>query len=217
MRIIPGLPVIWRDTDQIQIGLDPRTGIILSGLNKSELAFVDSLSTPQSELELKARIRSLRLPAARVNEIVTMLDKAHVLTREDLSFPDAVAGVRLHGSIPHQRRHAHVLFTRGDYVSCVAALILADAGVGRIECQDNSSVTHTDHPLLQKQSRGMPRCLAWKSLLQQPQGAPQRATRPTVVAVSGSHLINPATTAQWLAYGVPIVHTWTEEVNLIVG
>ncbi|WP_216382607.1 hypothetical protein [Arcanobacterium phocae] len=217
MQIIPGLPVVWRETDQLQIGLDPRTGIVLSGLTKNERTFVDSLSVPQSDFELASRVKRLNLASARVKEIISMLTKAHVLTTSDMTIPDATSGVRLHGSVPDRRSNAHIVFVRGDYVSMVAALIISDAGIGHITCRDSSAVAHLDHPRLATRFTGLPRYLAWDNVFHNQNHQSLASFQPTAVVISHPYVINPATTAGWLTAGTPIVHVCTEEVDLVVG
>ena len=53
-HIREGLGVFWRDRNTLQIGLDPRTGVTVGGLNRTEQDFVASLSRPLSATEVEA-------------------------------------------------------------------------------------------------------------------------------------------------------------------
>lgn len=217
MQIIPGLPVLWREVDQIQIGYDPRTGVILSGLAPHELEFVDSLSRPQSDLELAHRARQLHLSQPRVRDIVAMLDKAQVITTSQVGSPDVASSLRVRGHAPQYRSTAHVRFARGDYVSVVAALILADAGVGIITCRDNASVQETDHPQMAESYTGIPRHLALTHVLRARGMMNDEVIPPTVAVETGPYVINPVNGNHWLSAGIPVVHACIEEVDVVVG
>ncbi|USR79758.1 hypothetical protein [Arcanobacterium pinnipediorum] len=217
MQIKPGLPVVWRETDQIQIGLDPRSAVILNGLTAQELHFVDSLSASHSDIDLSIRARTHDVSLERARSIIAMLERSGVLTRETAASADSAAHLRLHNRISQSRQRAHVVFPRGDYLSTAAAVILRDAGITALSCRDTSMVGSQDHRLLATDYLGIPRYLAFRSALNLTTDSPEVLQPPTVVVETGSYSLNPAHSAQWLSAGIPIVHGWVEEIDVVVG
>lgn len=79
MRILPGLPLVWRDLNTVQIGLDPRTGTVLHGLGHNEQLFLSYLTRPHSPTELLLRAHRCKVSKERMQEIVDALSSAGVL------------------------------------------------------------------------------------------------------------------------------------------
>ncbi|MFY9263753.1 MAG: hypothetical protein GX483_05585 [Actinomycetaceae bacterium] len=218
MQITPGLSVFWRETDQIQIGLDTRTGIVLEGLNAAELAMVDSLTRPQGEIELRERARKTRIPVARLSNILSMLRRANVLVDEVPPIPDSAAWLRTRHAVPFQRADVSVEFSRLNYVSVAIALLLADAGIGGISSTDETSIGTNDHPLLVGQYFAMPLLRALTKVLRERYPEIRLGgVAPGIAVVSGSHLVDPVVSRTYLARELPVLHVWIEEVDIFVG
>ena len=45
LRIKRGVPVLWRDEDVVQLGLDPAHSVVLGGLGAGDRALLDRLHT----------------------------------------------------------------------------------------------------------------------------------------------------------------------------
>jgi bacteriocin biosynthesis cyclodehydratase domain-containing protein len=175
-----GLRALWRDRDTLQIGVDPRRAIGLSGLGAA--AAVVSLldgSRDTAEVEHAARERGIPVEATRL--VLRLLAGAGVLD----DFPAA-----LHRSLPAQlrarlgpdlacvslasgdsdggartfarRRAAAVrVYGAGRVGACVAAL-LAASGVARVSCRDSGATGYADLSPggLSRDDIGLPRAAA---------------------------------------------------------
>lgn len=89
MMIIPGLSVYWRSETSLSIGLDSRTGVLIDDLPKAELCFIDRLTQPVVDLDIRRLGRKFALPVKRQDEIIAMLQTAGVLVDDVPPLPIA--------------------------------------------------------------------------------------------------------------------------------
>ena len=199
-HIREGLGVFWRDRNTLQIGLDPRTGVTVGGLNRTEQDFVASLSRPLSATEVEASAHRMRIASARRTEILDMLDRAAVLAQP----PRSLSG-------------ACVQLTNLDALGVSIALALAEAGVGAIVFGPNmGAVGRDDHPALAKRL-GLPRAQAFLTALRSASVGIRTSGTPDVAVVTGSRLIDPSATGDLCGRGVPHLLAWVEEVDACIG
>ena len=199
-HIREGLGVFWRDRETLQIGLDPRTGVTISGLTRVEQDFVAALSRPLSETELDASAHKLHISASRRAEILDMLDRAAVL---DVPQPDL--------------SETCVRLTNLDALGVAIALALAEAGVGSVVFDASTGVVGpNDHPALVRWL-GLPRGQALLTALRSVRVDVRTSGEPDVAVVTGSRLIDPAATGDLCGQGIPHLLAWVEEVDICVG
>jgi bacteriocin biosynthesis cyclodehydratase domain-containing protein len=79
-QIKPALRRAWRDDATLQIGLTPETGVILAGLDAVDAQLIDHLDGTQRVADLIRWAGTRGIPAARVRELLGLLDSAGVLT-----------------------------------------------------------------------------------------------------------------------------------------
>jgi hypothetical protein len=157
-----GLLPLWRDTDTVQIGIDPRRAAALTGLGTAA-AVLSLLDGSRDADELARTAQAYGIPAATANRVLGLLASAGVLN----DFP---AG--LHKSLPEylrarlapemacaslaygdgdggartitRRRAAFVrVYGAGRIGACVATF-LAASGVGHVACQDSGIAAPAD-------------------------------------------------------------------------
>lgn len=76
-----GLSVLWREPGVVQIGTDPRCGVLLPGLTQGEQALLDLLERRPSLDELGRAALASQVPPARMDALLEHLDLAGVLQR----------------------------------------------------------------------------------------------------------------------------------------
>ncbi len=149
-----GLQPLWRDTETVQIGIDPRRAVALTGLGKAA-AFLTLLDGSRETDELVRTARDLGVPPETANHILRLLASAGVLDDfpADLhkSLPDylrsrlapelACASLALGdgdgGAAAIERRRAAFVRVYGaGRLGASVATILAASGVARVSCHD---------------------------------------------------------------------------------
>jgi bacteriocin biosynthesis cyclodehydratase domain-containing protein len=157
-----GLRSLWRDRDTLQIGVDPRRAIGLSGLGAA--AAVVSLldgSRDTAEVEHAASERGIPVEATRL--VLRLLAGAGVLDDfpaalhrslpaqlrarlgPDLACASLAAGDSDGGARTFARRRAAAVrvYGAGRVGACVATL-LAASGVARVSCRDSGAAGYAD-------------------------------------------------------------------------
>ena len=239
MQIVPGLGVFWRSRDVLQIGLDPRVGVLVEGLSPKEQELVTFLTKPRTAAELDPMAEAKGIGTSRLAEILTMLHRAGVL--EGLpsnlhavseSAPDAgnsqpgssasaansLRPVRT--SAAHASRTSrHVHIAQLDALGTEIALKLAEQGVGIVSFSDRRPVNCADHPLLWSRWQGLPREQAMTTMLRQlaPETLIHCESPPQLIVFTGSHLVSPAATQRCMDEGIPHLLAWTEEIDVCIG
>lgn len=159
-RLNPALRVVWRDSTSLQLGLSPAHGAVVAGLQQGDDALIAALDGLHDVAALVAVAQVAGVDAARVGELLDVLDRAGVLLDAD-STParnaaqradvarlsvegrERLAGDVLAWSTVHPGRDAlalvaartrrHVVVDGAGQVADAAAATLAAAGVGRVQ------------------------------------------------------------------------------------
>ncbi|WP_155856440.1 hypothetical protein [Actinobaculum massiliense] len=133
MRINPRLGVFWRDGRNLQIGLDPRCGVILGNITSEEQDFVSMLTRQRSAPEVLRAAADHGISEDRARELVSLLERAGVMTR------------------PHDSREntfQRPLVPALDPLGVEVVFALARAGISTVITQDSESISPADHPAL---------------------------------------------------------------------
>ena len=162
MRLRTGLHVIWRARDEVQIGTDPRWAVRLTALTAGEVELLLALGGGESSRSLTTRARALGVPSVRLDSLLTVLDRAQLMAREDDgrstvttplpppgAGPDAATWTRLladgDGGGLLAARHTRVVGLLGaGRLGLSAAVTLAAAGVGSVLVEDDLPVSPAD-------------------------------------------------------------------------
>lgn len=165
-QIKEGLGVFWRSAETLQIGLDPRVGVVIEDLTPAEQDLVARLSGPMTAPELDAFARRHRLRPTRVERILSMLERADVLRDGRLapSSPLSSSCVRIESLDP---------------LGVAIGLTLARSGVGSVVFDDPSPVAASDHPALSRRGAGQRRDRAFLTVLRSAAPAFARTASPT--------------------------------------
>lgn len=241
MQIVPGLGVFWRSRDVLQIGLDPRVGILIEGLSAREQELVTFLTKPRTTAELNPMAKAKGIESARLTEILMMLHRAGVLEdlpsssphppkdpprdsatteKSALAVPTRNSHRPVRSSVPRPSRSPrHVHISQLDPLGAEIGLKLAEHGVGTVSFSDEHLVNSSDHALLWPRWQGLPRAQAMTTVLRQlsPKTLMHSETPAHVTVFTGSHLMNPSMTQECMDEGMPHLLAWTEEVDVCVG
>lgn len=230
MRILPGLPLVWRDLETVQIGLDPRTGTVLRGLSNDEQLFLSYLTRPHSRTELLLRAHQCKVGLDRMEAIVDALSSAGLVEHPQGAAGDqelvrlpafaVPAGAEAESKpplvwMPMPVSTACVYIARLDSLGVEVALTLARMGIGSLAFGDTAAVGKNDHPALARHWRGTKRARAMEYLLKRE--FPQLTLHgvPDIAVVTGSHHIDPLRAANFMA--LPHMLAFVEEVDTYVG
>ncbi|MEV8182320.1 ThiF family adenylyltransferase [Specibacter sp. NPDC078692] len=169
----PALRMVSRGAHSVQIGLGPG-GLILEGLQASDVAFINALRRGIADKKVVSSAVELGVPAARAQEICTMLDTvlcpdAELSTqgyRAERLRPDRTALLGLYRDSAQKRlaqRQQNVVHVAGlGRTGATLAGALANAGVGTLLLEDDSPVAASDvsPSAYTKADIGIPRSLA---------------------------------------------------------
>ena len=203
-QIKEGLGVFWRSAETLQIGLDPRVGVVIEDLTPAEQDLVARLSDPMTAPELDAFARRHRLRPTRVERILSMLERADVLRDGRLapSSPLSSSCVRIESLDP---------------LGVAIGLTLARSGVGSVVFDDPSPVAASDHPALSRRGAGQRRDRAFLTVLRSAAPGIRTHGEPDAAVVTGSRLIDPRRTYGLCDERTPHLLAWVEEVDACVG
>ncbi len=228
MQIVAGLGVYWRTRDVLQIGLDPRVGVLIEGLSRPEQEIVTFLTRSRTSAEINAMAALKGVSEERISAILALLHRSGVL--EGLALPTPVSadtGSTQHNSLPTvrtnsaslPRAHHHVHIARLDTLGVEIGLRLAQLGVGTVSFSDNAPVQASDHPMLWPNWYGVAREQAMKTVLRQlsPSTSVIGEEPPGVVVFTGAHFIHPYVTRLCMDEGIPHLLVWEEEIDVCVG
>ena len=218
MMIIPGLSIFWRSKTSLSIGLDSRTGVLIDELPSAELRFIDRLTQPVIDLEVRRLGKDFKISAKRQDEIIAMLKDAGVLVDDVPALADSAAFLRERKPVPTRRQRVHIHIEHCDYLGAGIALGLAAAGIGIVTTNDNASVGVNDHPQMSGRFIGYPRRHALPTLLREIN--PQIRTsgkQPHLAVATGSHCVDPLRAGEFLSSGIPTFIAWAEEFDVMCG
>lgn len=204
MRVRGNTPVLWRGQGESQLGAEPGTALVLTGLSPREQQFLDRLHNSLEPAALYRNARWARIPVARARELVAELTGAGALadnTEEPVS-PDEVYWDRLVDS--HRERSAAL---KGAVVALLGvgsllretALLLAESGVGTLLTDDRplGAALAADWPLVKTR-------------------APLRH-HPDLVVTQEAHVIDPVRARGLAQAGVVHLPVTVREVSVRVG
>ncbi|MFT0848892.1 hypothetical protein VR010_14230 [Actinomycetaceae bacterium L2_0104] len=243
MQIVSGLGVFWRSREVLQIGLDSRVGVLVEGLSPQEQELVAFLTSPRTAAELNPMAEARGIDTARLTDILTMLHRAGVLeglplnsASEDTHTKAVIASSAsrrlpasaalsnslrpVRSSVPRaDRGERHVSISHLNPLGTEIGIKLAEHGVGTVSFSDRRRVNAHDHPLLWPRWQGLPREQAMTTVLRQfsPDTLLQGDGEPDVAVYSGSRLVNPVATQEYMDSGTPHLLAWTEEVDVCIG
>ena len=153
-QLKPGLPLVWRDADTVQVGIDPRRATALTGLGTA--ASVMSLLDGSRDVDdLVAAARAHGIGPATTNHVLALLASAGLLNDfpaslhaalpvylrdrlapemacASLAYGDSDGGAR---TIARRRAAFVRIYGAGRIGACVATF-LAASGIGRVSCRD---------------------------------------------------------------------------------
>ncbi|MEW6901483.1 hypothetical protein [Trueperella pyogenes] len=214
--------VFWSEPWHAQIGIDPRIGISLDGLSHTELAFIDTLTRPQEDVELQVRAEAAGISRRRLARLLAMLERAGVLDRQPSGGVDHIPWRRIRRAVPDRgQRHVHI--ARADYLGAGIAIALARCGVGKITTEDPGVVSFNDHPAMTTAGLGHSRAQTLKTLLRREypkirtSGVDFAVRPPDLAVVSGVYATDPVTVGMLLSQSIPVYQAWIEEVDVYAG
>ncbi|HVX69123.1 MAG TPA: hypothetical protein VHA79_05470 [Mycobacteriales bacterium] len=156
----PALRRLWRDPSTLQLGVDPRHAVVVSGMSPADRELLSLLDgTRETDVALAEAGRRGQLPQ-RAAALVDLLSEAGVLDDAELGAPGPASLGRL---VPDQlslslchpgpggaaralaaRRATTVEVLGGGRVGATLAALLAAAGVGRVVVDDPSLIRPAD-------------------------------------------------------------------------
>ncbi|MBA3338258.1 MAG: thiamine biosynthesis protein ThiF [Geodermatophilaceae bacterium] len=169
---------MWRDPHTLQIGTDPTTGVLVSGLELPTATWLTNLDGSRSEAEILTDAGAAGLDLAAAVRIMSGLRRAGVLLTGPIGAESLIeAGpllpelVALTGAEPApgqgsqtlaDRAARHVVIDGANRIGVPLAAILAASGVGRLSFLDAESVRRCDAAVggLSPDDEGQPRTMA---------------------------------------------------------
>ena len=242
MRLRTGLRVLWRAPGEVQIGTDARWAVRLTDLTRHEIDLLTALLDGATLRGLTASARSLGMPPARLDALVTLLDRAQ-LTMPDSgprrsqptvvqlppgTGPDAATWTRLLADSDG----AALIAARGDRtvgllgagrLGLSMAVTLASAGVGSVLVEDDQPVSHADLGVGGYTTRdlGAPRRAAAARVLSNvAPGVRTTApgeTRPDVMVLVEHGAADALRARVLMSAGVPHLSVVVREADVVVG
>lgn len=151
----PGLLHFWRDSETIQIGVDPRRGFTVTGLGHAAATVLSVLDGSRDRAALLAAAAKRGIPANATDRVLTLLAAGgalddfpaaarHVLplatqarlapelATASLAHRDGDGGVR----VMVRRQSSHVLVHGAGRIGSSVACLLAASGIGHLTCRD---------------------------------------------------------------------------------
>jgi bacteriocin biosynthesis cyclodehydratase domain-containing protein len=151
-RLLPGLRAYQRSTTEVQIGLDPKHGVIASEIPSEAIEVLLKLDgTHRSETLLKlkneqvsAYLKSLLLELTRLG----LVEEAGPPSRHRR--PAAEAGLwalrpgQDHKEVIYRRQHSAIVVQGNGRLTIALGCLLATAGIGHVQVETSGQVTEED-------------------------------------------------------------------------
>ncbi len=151
----PGLLHLWRDSETVQIGVDPRRGFAFTGLGQAAAAVLAVLDGSRDRAAVLAATATRGVPAEATDRVLTLLAAggalddfpatarrvfpegtaarlAPELSTASLAHRDGDGGVR----VMVRRRLTQVRLYGAGRIGSSVACLLAASGVGHVTCRD---------------------------------------------------------------------------------
>jgi hypothetical protein len=237
LALKPGLLPVWRDDDTLQIGIDPRRAVAVSGIGRAA-TLIGLLDGSRDHQAMIAAARGYGITAEAADRLITLLAAAGVLddfpasalrtvpdglrsrlapelATTSLAHGDADGGAR---SLARRSGTYVRIYGAGKVGSCIATL-LAAAGIGHVSCRDAGSVLAADlAPAgLCEADIGEPRSAGAARAIRRtaPEARTDDARRPDLAVLTASH--GPELAVRLLADGVPHLSAAAGEAIGVVG
>jgi len=238
LALKPGLLPVWRDDDTLQIGIDPRRSVAVSGIGRAAV-LIGLLDGSRDHQALIAAARAYGISAETADRLITLLAGAGVLddfparalrtlpgglrarlapelATTSLAHGDGDGGARALA----RRSGTHVrVYGTGKVGSCIATL-LAAAGIGHVSCRDADTAFAADLAPggLCEADIGEPRSAGAARAVRR--SAPEvrtddSARQPDLAVLTGSH--GPELAARLLDDEVPHLAAGAGEAIGVVG
>jgi hypothetical protein len=159
----PGLLHLWRDSETVQIGVDPRRGFAFTGLGPAAAAVLAVLDGSRDRAALLAATAEQGIPAEATDRVLTLLaaggaldeypvtarrvlpEGAHArlapeLATASLTHQDGDGGVR----VMVRRRLSQVRVYGAGRIGSSVACVLAASGIGQVTCRDRQPAGPAD-------------------------------------------------------------------------
>jgi hypothetical protein len=164
-QLKPALRRVWRDESTLQLGVDPRHAVVISGLDPRCARLVDALDGTRERSDLLTTARRLGIDASRAHELLGLLERSGVLDdasadrrllaslnqgERDRLAPDLAAASLAHRSVDGgvavlTRRRSAVVAVRGaGRVGAAVTTLLAAAGIGTLVVNDPAITSAAD-------------------------------------------------------------------------
>jgi bacteriocin biosynthesis cyclodehydratase domain-containing protein len=157
----PALPRLWRDPSTLQLGIDPERALVLSGVDVADLGVLDLLDGLRRVEDIVELARRRGHDAARVRALLDVLLDASALDDTACSDPDTpgtdsrLEPDLLSLSLVHRppgaaarvlrARHGTTVEVLGaGRVGATVATLLAAAGIGHLEVDDEGALRSAD-------------------------------------------------------------------------
>jgi hypothetical protein len=243
LRLRPGLQQVWRRPGRLQLGLDPRHGVLLDGLSPADERLLAALQEGTDLRALLALARSLGAGEARAHELLAELRAAGALAppptvrsrlarlpdplRRRLS-PDATALGMAHADgdgwhVLAGRRTRCVAVVGAGRTGLGIAVAAAAGGIGCVLLDDPGLVTEADLAPggYREDDVGLPRVQAARQVLAA--GCPHTRTavrgraRPDLVVLVAHGAVDPARADGLLREDVAHLAVVWGELGVVVG
>ena len=226
----PGLLPVWRDRDTLQIGIDPRRAVALTGM--ADAAWVISLlDGSRDRAQVIAAARDRGMPAELADRVLTLLAAGgalddfpagtyRVLSRQLRArlAPELAATSLAHGygdggaRALARRRAAHVRVLGGGRLAPAITAILAASGIGQVDGGDARPAEQAQAPA-GRAPAGRARAGRGQAGRGQPGQAP--VTRPDLVVLVG--ITDPELAARLMRERIPHLAASASEAIGVVG
>jgi hypothetical protein len=164
-QLKPALRRVWRDASTLQLGVDPRSAVVISGLDQRCARLVEALDGTRDRADVLITARRLGIEASRATELLGLLERSGVLDdasvdrrvlaalsqrdrdrlAPDLAAASLVRGAGDGGVATLARRRSAVVAVRGaGRVGAAVVTLLAAAGIGAVLVDDPSIAAAAD-------------------------------------------------------------------------
>ncbi|MFI5614590.1 hypothetical protein [Amycolatopsis sp. NPDC051903] len=223
--LLPGLHVLERGDGEIQIGLDPRHGVVAGRLEPSVVELVRRLDGRRHLDTLLAEsehLGQLRLLLKQLTAL-GLVTEAPTPTAKRVETGFWSLRARHHQTALTERRRQSLVTVRGDgRIAVAVAVLLANAGVGHIDVRASGAVGEADLGSgLTTAELGLPRRRAVLNVLARV--APDVTTgrnhhrTPDVVVLTDALVPAPELVAELVDAGVPHLPAKVRDGTTIVG
>lgn len=229
MRLRPGLMVLWRDTTQVQVGLDPRWATALADVDPSAARALTGTPPGADARVLRHRLHAAGVADEDLEGALRGLASVRLLTRrttEPPASPDHVAWSLLSddgdaGAITRRRRRSAVRVEGLGRIGSLVATSVATAGVGVVQPVGEGTVTAADvGGGLTTDDVGAPVDAATRRLVGASaplvRTAPRRGSADLVVLVERL-VADPRRHRELVASDVPHLSVVVREASVLVG